>query len=132
MRNCLRRTLLAATILTGAEIGIGIAPAFAQIDTITVEARKREESLQDVPLAVTAFDEKLIERTYSDTLADFERYVPNVELSDIQFSGQTLGASIRGVSFADLEKDVRAGGGGVGRWGVPRLQYRREYRCLRY
>ena len=30
--------------------------------------------------------------------------LPNVQLSRINFSGQALGASIRGISFADLEK----------------------------
>lgn len=76
----------------------------ARLDTIVVNARKREESLQDVPLAVTAFDERALERTFADTVDELEKFVPNVELSDIAFSGQALGASIRGISFADLEK----------------------------
>ena len=78
--------------------------AEATLDKIIVTARKREESLQDVPLAVTAFDERALERTFADTVDELEKFVPNVELSDIGFSGQALGASIRGISFADLEK----------------------------
>ena len=31
-------------------------PAFAQIEEIIVTAQKREESMQSVPIAVTAFD----------------------------------------------------------------------------
>ncbi|MEO0549269.1 MAG: TonB-dependent receptor [Pseudomonadota bacterium] len=75
-----------------------------QLDTITVTARKRTESLQDVPLAVTAFDQAALEATHADTINEIEKFVPNVEFSDISFSGQTLGATIRGIGFADIEK----------------------------
>ena len=32
------------------------APAFAQLDEIVVTAQKREQSLQDVPISINAFD----------------------------------------------------------------------------
>ncbi len=104
MNAKLNRLLCGAAILVGTEFFLVAAPAFAQIDEIIVEARKREESLQDVPLAVTAFDKRALERTFADTVDELEKFIPNVELSDIQFAGQALGASIRGISFADLEK----------------------------
>jgi len=93
-----------ATAVIALEAALLAGPALAQVDEIRVTARKREESLQDVPLSVTAFDQTAITRTYSNTLDELEKFIPNVELSNIEFSGQTLGASIRGVSFADLEK----------------------------
>ncbi|MEM9289063.1 MAG: TonB-dependent receptor [Pseudomonadota bacterium] len=99
---------LRSLLYSGAAVAIAqgafLAPAQAQIEEILVEARKRTESLQDVPLAVTAFNQRNIQVAYSNTIDELDRFIPNVEFSDIQFSGQTLGASIRGVSFADLEK----------------------------
>lgn len=89
-------SLLATGLLAGT--------ANAQIEEILIEARKRQESLQDVPLSVTAFDQRTIQAAYSNTIDELDRFIPNVEFSDVQFSGQSLGASIRGVSFADLEK----------------------------
>jgi iron complex outermembrane receptor protein len=91
----------AITLLT---TGLFTGTANAQIEEILVEARKRQESLQDVPLSVTAFDQRAIQAAYSNTIDELDRFIPNVEFSDVQFSGQSLGASIRGVSFADLEK----------------------------
>ncbi|MEM9880577.1 MAG: TonB-dependent receptor plug domain-containing protein, partial [Pseudomonadota bacterium] len=99
----LRNLCISATALTAVQAGL-MSPAQAQIEEILVEARKRTESLQDVPLAVTAFNQRNIQVAYSNTIDELDRFIPNVEFSDIQFSGQSLGASIRGISFADLEK----------------------------
>ncbi|MGD1957037.1 MAG: TonB-dependent receptor [Sphingomonadales bacterium] len=98
------RTLLYSGAAVAIAQGAFLAPAQAQIEEILVEARKRTESLQDVPLAVTAFNQRNIQVAYSNTVDELDRFIPNVEFSDIQFSGQTLGASIRGLGFADLEK----------------------------
>ena len=34
---------------------VEISPAFAQVETIVVTARKREENIQDVPVSVSAY-----------------------------------------------------------------------------
>ena len=101
--------ILSASIVAGNFI-ILPAKAFAQdteiasIDEITVTARKRAESLQDVPLAVTALDAAAIESAHLSTVTDIDKLVPNVDLADNPFAGQALGAVIRGVGFSDLEK----------------------------
>lgn len=100
----LRHMFRSATALTALGAALVATPAAAQIEDILVQARKRTESLQDVPLAVTAFNQRNIQVAYSNTIDELDRFIPNVEFSDIQFSGQTLGASIRGIGFADLEK----------------------------
>ncbi|MEP0191910.1 MAG: TonB-dependent receptor [Erythrobacter sp.] len=108
--------LQTATAITGALLATGIAsPAMAQSDeqaadsgadenTIVVTARKREESLQDVPLAVTAISEEDLERQFFQTVSEIEQLVPNIELADNSFGGRQLNATIRGVGFADVEK----------------------------
>ncbi len=75
-----------------------------RVDEMVVTARKREESLQDVPLAVTALDARAIDELHVNVITDFDKVVPNIDLADNPFAGQALGATIRGVGFSDLEK----------------------------
>lgn len=104
---------LAATMLTA-------APAFAAdeqpagapqaasddqgIEQITVTARKRVEDVQSVPLAVSAISGKVLENRFVPDIRAVARYIPNVQLGQVQYSGATLSASIRGISFADIER----------------------------
>lgn len=75
-----------------------------KIDEVVVTARKRLESLQDVPLAVTALDANAIESAHISTITGIDKLVPNVDLGDNPFAGQGLVAVIRGVGFSDPEK----------------------------
>ena len=50
------------------------------LEEIIVTARKREESTQDVPIAITALDARTIERSFLTDLDDLERFAPNVVL----------------------------------------------------
>jgi iron complex outermembrane recepter protein len=79
----------------GAEVGL---------EEIIVSARFRREELQSVPVSVSAFNAASIEQVIPETITDFQKYLPNVQMSDVNFSGNTLAISIRGISFADLEK----------------------------
>jgi iron complex outermembrane recepter protein len=89
-------------------------PAYAQdaaaeedtggIETITVTARKRVEDVQDVPLAVTGISGEALENRYVPDVRAIAKYMPNVQLGQVQFSGATLSASIRGLTFADIER----------------------------
>ena len=100
-----------ALLLTGAPALAQVAPDVAAdtddetvLDRVTVTARKREESLQSTPIAVTALTESVVESLGAEDLDGIEKLLPNVELSPNAFSLNTLNASIRGNSFADLEK----------------------------
>ena len=74
------------------------------LEEVVVTARKREESLQNVPVAVSALSPSQIEQSGVQTLIDVAKLVPNVELHMVSQSGAALGASIRGMAFDDLEK----------------------------
>ena len=74
------------------------------IEEVVVTARKREESLQNVPVAVTALSPSQIEQSGVQTIIDAAKLIPNVELHMVTQSGASLGASIRGMAFDDLEK----------------------------
>ena len=90
----------------------GTPPSMAQnqqargltIEEVIVTARKRAESQQNVPIAVSAYDENFIEQSFTAELQEFDKYAPNVELGRMQFGGGAMTASIRGVSFGDLER----------------------------
>lgn len=111
-----RRTFLRAALLSTA---LSATTAFAQtadpaaqeaapdddsIKEIVVTARFRTETLQDTPIAISAVSAQSIEQVVITDVNSLQRLLPNVQLSRINFSGQALGASIRGISFADLEK----------------------------
>ena len=74
------------------------------VEEIIVTARKRSESIQDVPVAVSALSIEQVERGNIQRVQDLEKLVPNVEISDMAFAGGAMSAGIRGLTFDDLEK----------------------------
>lgn len=73
-----RATLAAAIIAT---IGVTDA-AQAQLEEVVVTARKRSESLQDVPMAVSAFTAGQLADAQVDNILDLQRMTPNITLTD--------------------------------------------------
>ncbi|MGB0219818.1 MAG: TonB-dependent receptor [Sinimarinibacterium flocculans] len=55
-------------------------PRATQIEEIVVTAQKKEQSLQDVPISVTAVDGAFIQMTNAVDLAEVAAYVPNVRV----------------------------------------------------
>ncbi|ALG60976.1 MULTISPECIES: TonB-dependent receptor [Citromicrobium] len=110
MNLVLRGVLLssAATALVA-----GVSPALAQdsevssdsqadepqeggIGEIVVTARKREESLQDVPVAVSAFDEKLIENRDITSVEKIAAIAPNFNVGRAS-NGSGAQLTLRGI-----------------------------------
>ncbi len=83
---------------------VEVVPALAQIDEIIVYSRKREESLQSVPIAVTAFDEARIDQIKPKTLRDFDGLIPNVQIGQTTAVGRGGAIFFRGQGYADVEK----------------------------
>lgn len=77
------------------------ATAEAKLDTITVTARKREETLQEVPVAVTAFTAEALDKLNVDDLGDLDAQVPNLTVYAARGSSSTITAYIRGVGQSD-------------------------------
>jgi iron complex outermembrane recepter protein len=73
----------------------------AKLGTITVTARKREETLQEVPVAVTAFSEQKLEDFNVEDLSDLGAQVPNLTIYAARGSSSTVTAYIRGVGQSD-------------------------------
>lgn len=71
------------------------------IEEIVVTARRREESLQDVPIAVSAFSAEQLERTGAMDITALQQATPNLTLQVARGSNSTLIAFIRGVGQQD-------------------------------
>lgn len=64
------------------------------MEQVTVTARQREESIQDVPLAVSAFDQQTIQRRGIQDLQDVARFTAGFAFED--FDGGNANPVIRG------------------------------------
>lgn len=65
------------------------------IEEITVTAQRRDESVQDVPIAVSAFSGAMLEDRQIITPSDLQMNAPNVSYTDTNFGSSSF--SIRGI-----------------------------------
>src|ERR1043165_9918640 len=71
------------------------------IEQIVVTARRREENLQNVPVAITALtSDQLLEQNVR-TLEDMTAYAPNIKVNAGRATTSTINAYIRGVGQKD-------------------------------
>lgn len=104
-----RRALLSATACAAALIGS--APALAQdaapavqdqvntVDDIVVTARRRDERLQDVPVAVTALTAKALDDLQTSDIGDLQGSVPNLSLHEGDANNAVV--YVRGIGQVD-------------------------------
>lgn len=98
-----RRTLIASAILATTST---IPPVFAEetntqgkekvaLEVIQVTAQKRTQSIQEVPIAISAFGDDDLARTNSSDMSDLQYFTPNLMIAD---NGNTPRIGIRGIS----------------------------------
>jgi iron complex outermembrane receptor protein len=78
--------------------------ASGMIEEIVVTSRRREESVQDVPLSVTAFGEEGLERFKPTTFRDFDGMAPNMYMTESAAGPSVAGIFIRGIGYSGIEK----------------------------
>jgi len=93
---------ISASVLSLA-VALPLAPqVFAQeaaLEEITVTAQRREQSLQDVPIAVTAFTGDMLQRQNVQGAVQYLELTPNVSFTeDGQSGSRGLGIAIRGIN----------------------------------
>ncbi len=103
--------LMKSVLLAGAAWSAASSMAMAQdavpqndqtaVDDIIVTARRREESLQDVPVAVTAVSGEQLEARGAADITELARSVPSLTLNAARGSNSTLISFIRGVGQQD-------------------------------
>ncbi|MEX0645585.1 MAG: TonB-dependent receptor, partial [Parvularculaceae bacterium] len=89
---------IAGRLLSGAALGAllaGGAAAQSISDEIVVTAQRTEQSLQDVPIAVSAFGGDDLQARQLESFSDIQFNIPNFQFTRSQFTGSAI--AIRGV-----------------------------------
>lgn len=115
------RFVRSALLASAAFAALPAAPAFAQqaeeataaedSGAIVVTARRREESLIDVPIAISAISGQQLDKAGAIDITDISNSTPNVTLETSRGTNSTLTAFIRGVGQQDPVAGFEAGVG---------------------
>ena len=100
--------------IAGAQSATPSGSAPAALEEIVVTAQKRSESIQEVPIAITAFSESMLRSRGITDLHGLSALTPNVTLDEgSPFSGSNsvLSASIRGIGQDDFAFNLDPGVG---------------------
>jgi iron complex outermembrane receptor protein len=97
--------MLSSAGFAGSQTALAAVQEKLVVEEVIVTARKREESLQKVPVSVTAIQQQLQNATIRD-LKDIGGISPNVHIDSVMGvpSGSTI--SIRGVSYQETDKSL--------------------------
>lgn len=114
--NLYDKTLLvlavAATPLNGA-LAVDKAPS-AELEEIVVTSLKREENLQDTPVAIVAMDSEQLDTQGLFSLQDFENgEIPSLRVAPFPTNPSTLHVTIRCIGQSDPAQATRESGVGV-------------------
>jgi len=74
------------------------------INDIVVTARRRNESIQETPIAMTALSMAQLEAKVTPNIGDLQGAAPNVLITQQNSGASASNVSIRGLSFADVDK----------------------------
>ncbi|QFU77465.1 TonB-dependent receptor [Halioglobus maricola] len=106
MKPCTARTPLFAAIAMATAVGSPAVVAQSEgesfsLEEVVVTARRRSESLQDVPIAVTAISGDALTLKGASDITELAQAVPSVTLEPSRATNTTLTAFIRGVGQQD-------------------------------
>ena len=119
MSQSLRLRSLLAMGASAAVLSAVAAPAFAQqsntqqttvIEELVVTAQKKEEALQDVPIAVSAFSQDTLEAQKIDGGPNLQLAIPNVSFAKSNFTN-SFNFQIRGIGARAVGSSADAGVG---------------------
>ncbi|MBO6558430.1 MAG: TonB-dependent receptor [Pseudomonadales bacterium] len=94
----MRKLLFAAFVLAGFYTS-GVYAEELVIEEVIVTAQKREQSVQEVPIAVSAFDGEFLDEAGVDDVLELQFFVPGMTIYNNQTPAQT-NINIRGVGTA--------------------------------
>ena len=89
----MKKHALAAAVVSAAILPV--VPAFGQIEEVVVTAQKREQSLQDVPISITAISGERIQDAAINSFNDLDNYIPNFQVSE---NAIATSITMRGIS----------------------------------
>jgi len=109
-----RRLFALARLLPAALAALPTGPVSAQqavLEEVIVTARKRVESLQETPVAVTALDEDALRNAGVRNLADLNQLAPNIEVASARGTAPLANIFIRGVGQRNSGANIDSGVG---------------------
>ncbi len=83
---------------------VTVAEAGTDNNEIIVSARRRNESLQDTPIAITAITTSQLENKATANIGDLQGAAPNLLITQQNSGGAAANLAIRGLTYADIEK----------------------------
>jgi outer membrane receptor protein involved in Fe transport len=85
------KTLFSVAFVTAATLGMGAAMAqdTVALEEIVVTASKREQTLNDIPVAVSVTSAETIQKAHISDILDLHMAVPSLRTSQLQTSTQT-------------------------------------------
>ncbi|MET0988096.1 MAG: TonB-dependent receptor, partial [Steroidobacteraceae bacterium] len=92
-----RRLAVCAVLSMTSALAAAQSSGSAGLEEIVVTARKRAESIQDVPVSVTAVNQAAIERNFIARIEDLQQITPNVTLEPVSITSSALAPYIRGI-----------------------------------
>jgi len=110
-RNSVMRATLQASVALSALLTLP-QTAMAQtaetqatgLEDIIVSARRREESIQSTPVAVSAISPTELANAAAPDIRDLVGRTPNIVIDPVNAGPSAAAISIRGISFEDIEK----------------------------
>jgi iron complex outermembrane receptor protein len=110
----MKSALRSSTILTAVLLSV---PALAQttggLEEIVVTAQRREESLQTVPVAVTAISSEALHQHQITDSQDLQRFVPSLKMTNNVTTPNNLSPSLRGSTIQDASLATAEGPFGI-------------------
>jgi iron complex outermembrane receptor protein len=107
-----RGKLSLAVILVGATLASAVQAQTPALEEVIVTAQKRSESLQDIPVSISAFNAESIEAMQLHTAKDVGLASPSLQTPTYPTTANNLALFIRGIGNADsivLTKDPTVG-----------------------
>ncbi|MBL4672243.1 MAG: TonB-dependent receptor [Arenicella sp.] len=108
-----KKVLIGGLVLTASAISFPQTALAQALEEIVVTARKKSESLQSVPITVSAFTEQGLANRGIENSADIGNFIPNVQFdTSSSFAGtSTFQAYIRGIGQSDFAINTDPGVG---------------------
>ena len=101
-RNALGHAIHAAALVPTTILGVGLAvsapathAAIEQAEEVIVTARRKEESLQDVPISMTVFNQETLDERNVISATDLVKYTPSLS-ANTRFGSDQASFAIRG------------------------------------
>lgn len=101
MKHYLTHTALAVLSMTLLMPATYTFAAENELEEIVVTARKRAETLQDVPVTITALTEEDLDRYYITNIVDAAKMVPNMSVSQ-GGTGNSTNLNLRGIGSSSI------------------------------